>query len=537
MSAANDRRIGIASRALTLEDQGIAGLGPQHWNLPQAVLVEHALARGEGQLTHQGALAFRTGKYTGRSPRDKFLVREPSSEGLINWGEVNQPFEPHRFDALFDRVRAHLHDRSVWVRDAFAGTDPTHRVPIRVVCERAYHALFSHQLFVNPTCEELLEHRPEYTILAVPDFLADPARDGTRSETFILLHLGRKLILIGGTQYAGEIKKSVFTLVNYLLPLRGVLSMHCSANMGSSGDVALFFGLSGTGKTTLSADPDRHLIGDDEHGWSNDGVFNIEGGCYAKCIRLDRFNEPEIFGAIRFGTVLENVVVDPTSREPNFADSSLTENTRAAYPIEFIPNSVPTERGGHPRHILFLTCDAFGVLPPLARLTPEQAMYHFLSGYTAKVAGTERGLSGAPEATFSTCFGAPFMVHAPRAYADLLGDKLRKHRADAWLLNTGWTGGPHGQGQRISLPHTRAMVDAVINHALAEVSYATDPIFGLEYPLACPEVPCELLNPRGTWPDAAAYDAQARRLATLFQQNFTRFPAASAAIRAAGPRV
>jgi phosphoenolpyruvate carboxykinase (ATP) len=537
MSVAKDRRSGIASRALTLEQQGLTGLGAQFWNLPQAVLVEHALARREGELTHHGALVFHTGKYTGRSPRDKFLVRDPDSERSVDWGSVNQPFDPERFDALFERVRAHLQGRDVWVRDAFAGADPAHRVPIRVVCERAYQALFSHQLFVKPATEELLQHRPEFTIIAVPDCQSVPERDGTRSECFILLNLARKFILIGGTQYAGEIKKSVFTLLNYLLPMRGVLSMHCSANMGTAGDVALFFGLSGTGKTTLSVDADRHLIGDDEHGWSDEGVFNIEGGCYAKCIRLNRLNEPEIMGAIRFGTVLENVVVDPLTREPDFADASLTENTRAAYPIDYIPGSVPTGRGGHPRHILFLTCDAFGVLPPLARLSPEQTMYHFLSGYTAKLAGTERGLSAHPEAAFSTCFGAPFLVLPPRTYADLLGEKMRRHRADAWLLNTGWTGGPFGQGHRISLPHTRALVDAVINHALVEVPFATDPIFGLEYPLACPEVPSELLNPRATWSDPAAYDVQARKLALLFHENFARFPRASNAIRSAGPRV
>jgi phosphoenolpyruvate carboxykinase (ATP) len=495
------------------------------------------LARGEGALTHQGALVFNTGKYTGRSPRDKFIVREPSSEAQVDWGEVNQPFDPGRFDALYERVLEHLRGRDVWIRDSFGGTDPAHRLPIRVVCERAYHALFSHQLFVNPAPEELASHKPEFTIIAAPNFLADPSRDGTRSEVFIILNFARKLILIGGTQYAGEIKKSVFTLLNYLLPLRGVLPMHCSANMGESGDVALFFGLSGTGKTTLSADTERHLIGDDEHGWSDAGVFNFEGGCYAKCIRLNRLNEPEIFHAIRFGTVLENVVINPSTREPDFADATLTENTRAAYPIEYIPNYVPSGRGGHPRHIVFLTCDAFGVLPPLSRLSPEQAMYHFLSGYTAKVAGTERGLGSEPQAVFSTCFGAPFMVLPPRYYADLLGDRLRRHRADAWLLNTGWTGGGFGQGQRVSLAHSRALVDAIINHALSDVPYATDAIFGLEYPQACPDVPTEILNPRTAWPDPAAYEAQARRLAARFHENFVRFPRADAAIRAAGPRV
>jgi phosphoenolpyruvate carboxykinase (ATP) len=536
ISQADARGCGFRS-SFTLEDQGLTGFRAQYWNLSQAVLAEHALARGEGLLTHRGAITFRTGKYTGRSPRDKFIVREPSCESNVNWGDVNQPIDPARFDALYERVREHLRGRDVWVHDAFGGTDPAHRLPIRVICERAYHALFAHQLFVKPTPDELASHKPEFTIVAVPDFLADPARDGTRSEVFIIINFARKLVLVGGTQYAGEIKKSVFTVLNYLLPQKGVLSMHCSANMGEGGDVALFFGLSGTGKTTLSADTERHLIGDDEHGWSDEGVFNFEGGCYAKCIRLNRLNEPEIFGAIRFGTVLENVMVDPTTREPDFADASLTENTRAAYPIEYIGNYVPSGRGGNPRHIIFLTCDAFGVLPPLSRLTIEQAMYHFLSGYTAKVAGTERGLGNEPQAVFSTCFGAPFMVLAPRHYADLLGDKLRRHRADAWLLNTGWIGGGPGAGDRISLSYSRALVDAILNHALSDVPYATDPIFGLEYPQACPDVPAAILNPRTSWRDASLYEAQARRLAARFQENFVHFPRADAKIRAAGPKV
>ncbi|HEV3163480.1 MAG TPA: phosphoenolpyruvate carboxykinase (ATP) [Isosphaeraceae bacterium] len=537
MSSSADRRIGVAASDVTLEAQGLTGLGPQNWNLPQAVLVEQALIRGEGVFSHQGALVFRTGKYTGRSPKDKFIVREPSSEAHVHWGDVNEPFEPAKFDALYERVCDHLRGREVWVRDAFGGTDPVHRLPIRVVCERVYHALFAHQLFVRPSDEELAHHRPEFTILAAPSFQADPQRDGTRSEVFIIVNFERKIVLIGGTEYAGEIKKSVFSILNYLLPLRGVLSMHCSANVGEAGDVALFFGLSGTGKTTLSADPTRALIGDDEHGWSDDGVFNFEGGCYAKCIRLNRLNEPEIYGAIKFGTVLENVVLDPQTRVPLFADASLTENTRAAYPIDFIPNYVASGRGSHPHHIIFLTCDAFGVLPPLSRLTREQAMYHFLSGYTAKVAGTERGLANEPQATFSTCFGAPFMVLAPRVYADLLGEKMRRHSAQAWLLNTGWTGGGFGQGQRISLPHTRALVDALLSHALGDATYAIDPFFGLAYPESCPDVPSSILNPRTSWPDASAYDAQASRLAARFHENFLRFPLADAAIRAAGPRV
>ncbi|CAN5650877.1 phosphoenolpyruvate carboxykinase (ATP) [soil metagenome] len=521
---------------VSLESQGLSGLSAKHWNLAPAVLAEHALSRGEGMLSNTGALVFHTGTYTGRSPRDKFLVFEPSSEAHIGWGEVNQPFEPEAFDVLFDRVIEHLRGRELFVQDTFAGTDPTHRLPVRVICERAYHSLFAHQLFVNPTPEEQARLRPEFTVISAPDFQAVPARDGTRSEVFILVHFGRGLVLIGGTLYAGEIKKSIFSVLNYLLPLKGVLPMHCSANLGEEGDVALFFGLSGTGKTTLSADRRRHLIGDDEHGWSDEGVFNFEGGCYAKCIRLDRTNEPEIYGAIRFGTVLENVVVDPETRVCRFDDASLTENTRAAYPIESIPNYVPSGRGGHPRHIIFLTCDAFGVLPPLARLTPEQAMYHFLSGYTAKIAGTERGLGNEPEAVFSPCFSGPFLTLPPERYADLLGEKLRRHRADAWLLNTGWTGGGFGRGKRIPLPHTRAMVDAILHDRLDDVSFATDPIFGLRHPRSCPGVPETILDPRSSWPDPTAFEAQASRLAGRFRANFERFHQVDPSILAAGPK-
>jgi phosphoenolpyruvate carboxykinase (ATP) len=536
MTMTISRTTAASPGGVSLDDQGITGLGRQHWNPSQAVLAEHALARGEGSLSDLGALVFATGKYTGRSPKDKFIVREPSCEAEVDWGEVNQPFAPEAFDALYERVLAHLQGREVWVQDVFGGTDPVHRLPIRVICERAYHSLFARQLFVRPTAEELAGHRPEFTVIAVPDFHAEPARDGTRSEVFILLNFARKVVLIGGTRYAGEIKKSVFSLLNYLLPRRGVLSMHCSANVGDDGDVALFFGLSGTGKTTLSADPIRRLIGDDEHGWSDEGIFNFEGGCYAKCIRLDRLNEPEIYEAIRFGTVLENVVLDPETRVPDFGDASLTENTRAAYPIDYIPNSVPGGVGGHPSEIIFLTCDAFGVFPPLSRLTPEQAMYHFLSGYTAKVAGTERGLGDEPSAVFSTCFGAPFMTLPPWRYADLLGAKMRRHRVDSWMLNTGWTGGGFGKGRRIALKHTRALVDAIMTGKLRDVPFIVDPIFGLSSPRSCPGVPAEILDPRAAWSDPAAYDDQATRLAGRFHENFARFAHIDPAIQAAGPR-
>ena len=514
---------------------GLEGPGARHRNLPRAVLAEHALTRGEGVLAHSGALVFRTGAYTGRSPKDKFIVVEPSMEEHVAWGAVNQPIAPEVFERLHDRVIEHLRDRDLYIHDCFGGTDPDHRLPVRIVCERAYHALFAQQLFVDAKPEELLDHRPEFTVIAAPGFRAVPERDGTRSEVFILLNFERRLVLIGGTEYAGEIKKSVFSILNALLPLRGVLPMHCSANVGDEGDVALFFGLSGTGKTTLSADHRRRLVGDDEHGWSDVGVFNFEGGCYAKCIRLDRLNEPEIYQAIRFGTVLENVVLDPETRVCQFDDASLTENTRAAYPIEFIPNHVPSGRAGHPSHIIFLTCDAFGVLPPLSKLSPEAAMYHFLSGYTAKVAGTERGLGNEPKATFSACFGEPFMVLPPERYAELLGRKLRQHRAEAWLLNTGWTGGPFGVGRRIALPHTRAMVDAVLGGMLRDVEFETDPVFGLQRPRSIPGVPDAILGPRAAWADRASFDASAIRLAGLFRDNFERFRGVDPAIAEAGP--
>lgn len=523
-----DRTIGV---------EGLEAARGVHFNLPRATLVEHALRRGEGQLTHQGALVFRTGKYTGRSPKDKFLVREPSVEAEIDWGPVNQPFEPSGYDALEARVIRHLAERELFVEDAYAGTDPEHRLAIRVVCERAYHALFSRQLFVEPTRDELAGHEPRLTILAAPDFQAVPERDGTRSEVFIIANLAKGRVLIGGTLYAGEIKKSVFSVLNTWLPRVGVMPMHCSANVGVRGDVAVFFGLSGTGKTTLSADPLRHLIGDDEHGWGENGVFNFEGGCYAKCIRLNRLNEPEIYQAIRFGTVLENVVIDERTRVPDFADASLTENTRAAYPIEFIPNFVPGSRGGHPEQIVFLTCDAFGVLPPVARLRPEQAMYHFLSGYTARVAGTERGLGAEPEAVFSACFGAPFMTLPPQRYAEMLGRKMREHHAGAWLVNTGWVGGPYGVGQRISLSYSRTLVEAILSGELRDAPFAEHPIFGFEYPTSCPNVPDTLLDARRMWPDPSAYDARARELARRFHENFERFGTVDRSIREAGPRL
>ena len=522
-----------------LENHGIQNVSEQYWNLPTPRLYEQAIQRHEGLLAHHGPIVVRTGHHTGRSPNDKFIVREPSSEHNIWWGEVNRPFDPERFDALYLRLLAYLQGREVFVQDCFAGADPKFRIPIRIITEYAWHSLFARNMFILPRPDELAHHVPEFTVIDVPRFHAVPEIDGTNSEVFILVNLGKKLVLIGGTSYAGEIKKSIFTILNYLLPLDQVLSMHCSANVGPEGDVALFFGLSGTGKTTLSADPHRALIGDDEHGWSDEGVFNFERGCYAKVIRLSKENEPEIYQAIhRFGTVLENVTIDPITRRVDLDDDSLTENTRGAYPVTHLQNVVLSGMGGHPRNIVFLTADAFGIMPPIAKLTPEQAMYHFLSGYTAKVAGTERGLSDEPQATFSACFGAPFMTLHPTVYAELLGEKIRQHQVQCWLVNTGWTGGPYGIGHRMKLPYTRAMVRAALEGRLADVPTQPDPVFGIHVPVTCPGVPDEVLQPRTTWQDPEAYDDQARRLAVMFQENFKQFEdRVPEAVRAAGPKV
>lgn len=529
--------LGVNPSRYGLENHGIHNVNQVFWNLGTAALVENAIRRREGLLAAGGALVVRTGQYTGRSPDDKFVVREASTQDQIWWGPVNRPFDPARFDALYGRLLAYLQGGDLYVQDCFAGADPAHRIPIRVITEYAWHNLFARQLFVRADWTKTQEHVPRFTIIDVPKFHAYPDLDGTRSEAFVVVHFARGLVIIGGTSYAGEMKKSVFTLLNFLLPLRQVLSMHCSANLGPRGDVALFFGLSGTGKTSLSADPGRRLIGDDEHGWSEGGIFNFEGGCYAKCIRLSREDEPQIWGAIRFGSVLENVTIDPETRLLDFRDDSLTENTRAAYPLTFIPDAVIPGVAGHPSHIFFLACDAFGVLPPIARLSPAQAMYHFLSGYTAKVAGTERGMGSEPKATFSTCFGAPFLVLHPSVYAHMLGERIARHRVQCWLVNTGWSGGPYGVGRRIHLAHTRAMLRAALEGRLADAPTRQDPVFGLQVPTVCPEVPSEMLDPRATWPDPPAYDARARELARLFQTNFEQFADALPAIRDAGPRL
>lgn len=505
-----------------------------HRNLPAPALVEHSIRRGEARLASNGALVGVTGKRTGRSPKDKFTIKDATTESKVHWGEVNQPFDPDKFDALYNRVINYLKTRELFSQDLFAGADPKYRMPIRIINDLAWHNLFVRQLFVRPTLAELKNHHPEFTVISAPGFMADPQRDGTKSEAFILVNFSRGIVLIGGTLYAGEIKKSIFGVMNFLLPQRDVLPMHCSANVGKDGVSALFFGLSGTGKTTLSADPQRGLIGDDEHGWSSTGVFNFEGGCYAKCIRLSRENEPQIYNAIRFGCVLENVVLDPVSGDPLYNDESLTENTRAAYPVDFIENAVIPGIGGHPKNVLFLTADAFGVLPPISRLTPDQAMYHFLSGYTAKVAGTEAGVGSEPEATFSTCFGAPFLPLPPRIYAEMLGERLRQHNARTWLVNTGWFGGRYGVGQRMSLPYTRAMVRAAVDGRLDNAAFEIEPAFGFSIPKSCPDVPPELLNPRNAWKDKSGYDQMAAQLAQRFAKNFQKFNV-SESIREAGP--
>ncbi|MBM7692970.1 phosphoenolpyruvate carboxykinase (ATP) [Peribacillus deserti] len=509
-----------------------------HIQLSVPQLVEKVLKRGEGILTSTGAVRAETGKYTGRSPKDKYTVDEAATRDKIDWGSVNQPISEEVFNNLYNKVVDHLKAKDeIFVFKGYAGADKRNRMPIQVINEYAWHNLFAHQLFIRPGEEELSEHQTEFTIISAPDFKADPAIHGTKSETFIMVSFERRTILIGGTEYAGEMKKSIFSVMNYLLPEAGILSMHCSANVGKEGDVALFFGLSGTGKTTLSADTNRKLIGDDEHGWSSSGIFNIEGGCYAKCINLTREKEPQIFDAIRFGSVLENVMVDSDTRIADYDDNMLTENTRAAYPIQAIDNIVTPSIAGHPNTIIFLTADAFGVLPPISRLTKEQAMYHFLSGYTSKLAGTERGITS-PQATFSTCFGSPFLPLPAQRYAEMLGQKIDEHNAKVFLVNTGWTGGEYGVGSRMKLAYTRAMVQAALEGELNHVETIKDDIFGLEVPAHVPGVPDEVLQPSQTWSDQKAYEEKARDLAEKFRQNFKKFSGISHDIAEyGGPRL
>jgi phosphoenolpyruvate carboxykinase (ATP) len=506
-----------------LENHGIRNADTIYWNLTTPLLYEQAVRRREGHLAHLGPLVVRTGQHTGRSPRDKFIVQEPVHRDKVHWGAVNQPMSEEHFDQLYKRLMAYLQGRDLFVQDCFAGADEAYRLPVRVITETAWHNLFVRNMFIQASDQELAEHIPQFTVIQAPNFHALPAEDGTNSEVFVTVHFDKRLVLIGGTQYAGEIKKSIFSVMNYLLPMQGVLPMHCSANVGVDDDVAIFFGLSGTGKTTLSTDPSRILIGDDEHGWCDTGIFNMEGGCYAKTIRLSPTAEPDIYAATRkFGTILENVGYDTSSGRIDLDDDSLTENTRAAYPISHIPNATRTGIAGHPKNVIMLTADAFGVMPPISKLTPEQAAYHFLSGYTAKVAGTEKGVTE-PQATFSACFGEPFMVHDPTVYADMLSEKIREHGSDVWLINTGWSGGPPGIGERISIAYTRAMVHAALDGVLSAVETKVDPIFNLSVPLHCPEVPDEVLDPRSTWSDTAAYDAQAYKLAAMFDENFKKF--------------
>jgi len=525
-----------------LGNQGVSNLRLAYWNLTEEALAEEAVFRGEGALVRGGAFAVNTGKHTARAANDKAVVRETDSEGNVWWGVYNRPMQTEKFDELYARLLGFLQGRDVFVQDVYAGADPAYRLPVRIVTELAWHSWFARNMLLLPqSLEEYKRFIPEFTIIALPSFKSSPAIDNSNSETFISLSFEKKLAIIGNTGYAGEIKKSVFTILNYLLPLQGVLSMHCSANVNptDSNDVALFFGLSGTGKTTLSADPTRSLIGDDEHGWSDEGVFNIEGGCYAKVIGLSQSAEPEIYATThRFGTLLENVVFDPITRLIDLDDDTLTENTRASYPLEFIGNAVPAKRAGHPRNIILLTCDASGVMPPIARLTPNQALYQFISGYTSKIGGTEIGLRDEPEITFSACFGGPFMVHHPYRYAELLRRKIERHGVTCWLVNTGWVGGPYGVGKRISIRHTRNLLNAALTGALENTTYYTDPIFGFRVPQTCPDVPDSVLEPWSSWPSRAEYDRRYRDLAMRFIENFKKFEDLTPPeVTAAGPHI
>lgn len=507
------------------------------WNLTPPELYEHAIQNGEGILTDDMALRVLTGKYTGRSPKDKFTVAESTSKDDIDWNDINQPVSEEVFDSLHKKMAGYLEDKPLYVKDVYAGADPKHRLNVRVVSTEAYHAHFTHNMFILPDKEELKSHKPEFTVLAAPHFHADPEIDGTRTNTFIFCNFKKSLILIGGTLYSGEVKKGIFSVMNYLLPKKGIMAMHCSANMDQDGKTAIYFGLSGTGKTTLSADSSKILIGDDEHGWSEDGIFNFEGGSYAKTINLSEKKEPEIFKTTQLpGTILENVVLD-IDRKPDFDDDSFTQNTRCAYPIHYIDNASDTGIGNHPKNVIFLTADAFGILPPISKLTPEQAMYHFISGYTAKVAGTERGVTE-PQATFSACFGSPFMPLHPTVYAELLAKKIKTHNSNVWLVNTGWTGGPFGVGSRMNLPHTRKMLSEAIEGNLDDAEYYTEPVFGLNIPKHVDGVPDSVLIPRETWEDPDAYDQKAKKLADMFKENFKKFEdEASEALIEAGPLI
>jgi phosphoenolpyruvate carboxykinase (ATP) len=508
-----------------LENLGLTNLRKVYWNLPTEALYEEIIFRGEAKISYLGPVVVNTGKHTARAANDKFVVKEPTTQDKIWWGQYNRPFSPEKFDELFNRLQGFLQGRDLFIQDCFGGADPEYRLPVRIITESAWHSLFARNMFIKPqTNEEYRRHIPEFTVICVPTFKSFPQIDGTPSNTFIVINFSQKLCIIGNTGYGGEIKKSIFTVLNYLLPLEGVMTMHCSANQGKNGDVALFFGLSGTGKTTLSADPNRGLIGDDEHGWSQEGIFNFEDGCYAKVIELSESAEPQIYACTRrFGTILENVVFDPVTRHIDLDDSYMTENTRASYPLDYIENAVPSKMGGHPKNIILLTCDASGVMPPIAKLTPEQALYHFISGYTSKIAGTEIGLGEEPEITFSTCFGAPFMVHYPSYYADLLKRKILRHNVHCWLVNTGWVGGPYGIGKRISIRYTRELLNAALSGELLDVEYYKDPIFGFEVPTRCGDIPEDVLRPSESWPNKDQYMQKYRQLAARFIENFKKF--------------
>ena len=510
--------------------------GKAYHNLSVPSLVEVTIKRKEGMLSSTGALSVKTGKFTGRSPDDRYIVDDEETHNTIDWGKVNHPISEENFEKIFRMMKKHIEDKELFIFDGFVGADPENRLPIRIINNRAWHNLFARQLFIRPQPGELEMYPPEFTLLSCDDFAANPREMGTRTETFIIINFKKKLVLIGSTSYAGEIKKAMFSIMNYILPKKGVFPMHCSANVGLAGDTALFFGLSGTGKTTLSADAHRRLVGDDEHGWSDDSIFNFEGGCYAKCINLDKQSEPQIWKAIRFGSVMENVVMHDCTREPDFDNGSLTENTRVAYPIDYIAGAVMPSIAGHPKVIVFLTADAFGVMPPIAKLTKQGAMYHFMSGYTSKLAGTERGITE-PKETFSHCFGAPFMpLHASK-YADMLGKKITDHGTRVYLINTGWTGGPYGIGRRMNLSFTRAMVTAAIDGKIDTVPTQHHEIFNLDMPTSCLGVPDDVLNPRNTWSDKDKYDSAARRLAALFVKNFEKFGQMPTEIVKAGPRI
>lgn len=526
----------------TLDNLGLFNLRKVYWNLTTEALYEEIIFRGEAQIVLHGPVAVNTGKHTARAANDKFVVREPSTEPNVWWGQYNRPFSTEKFDELFSRLQGFLQGRDLFVQDCYGGADPLYQLPVRIITELAWHSMFARNMFIKPkTQDEYRRHIPEFTVICVPSFKAFPQVDATPTNTFIVLNFAQKLCIIGNTGYGGEIKKSVFTLLNYLLPLQGIMTMHCSANVGKNGDTALFFGLSGTGKTTLSAEPNRGLIGDDEHGWSDQGIFNFEDGCYAKVIGLSETAEPEIYACTRrYGTILENVVYDPVSRQIDLNDDTRTENTRASYPLDFIGNAIPEKMAGHPRNIIFLTCDASGVMPPIARLTPEQALYHFISGYTAKVGGTEIGLGEEPEITFSACFGAPFMVHKPGSYANLLKQKILRHRVNCWLVNTGWVGGPYGIGKRISIRFTRGLLNAALEGVLDNIEYYTDPIFGFLVPKQCPGIPDDVLYPATSWSSEDAYMKKYRGLAGRFVDNFKKFEDGSEFIREiklAGPKI